>query len=163
MISPKISLAIATVFTILSGTVLPSHAERSCPLGFTSGLLGCEKVVKVTTIAMNTCTDPNFPNFVRRKGQDVCSKNNINIPFKGSLDNFNEGIDFVKPVADPVAKKKIEEELKRNPDLGFINPSVGGNFNSQRRKIFTTERVLFDSPKSKDYAEVTFHLLILSR
>jgi hypothetical protein len=161
-ISHKISLAIATVVTIISGTTLPSHADRSCPLGFTSGLLGCEKVVKVT-IERSTCPDPNFPKFSLRQFRDLCSKNNIDIPFKGSLANFNEGIDFVNPVADPVAKKKVEEELKQKSDLGFTNPSVGGNSNSQRRDLITTERVLINHSKSSDYIEVTFHLVISSR
>jgi hypothetical protein len=162
MNSRKLSLALATVVTIISGTVLPSHADRSCPLGFTSGFLGCEKVVKVT-IERSTCPDPNFPKLIYRQSQDVCSKNNIEIPVKGSLANFNEGIDFVKPVADRVAKKKVEEELKKKSDLGFINPSVGGNSSSQRRDLITTERVLIDHSKVLDYIEVTFHLVISSR
>jgi hypothetical protein len=163
MILHKISLTIATVFTILSGTVLPSHAERSCPLGFTAGTIGCEKVVKVSI--ENKCTNLLFPRLNVRFDRDVCSKINVIIPSGTSLDNFNEGVDFINPVADPAAKKKATEKITRASDPGFINPSAGGASSSQRRTLSTSEKVLidYDSRSKRDYTELTFTIIILPK
>jgi hypothetical protein len=160
MNSRRISLAIATVVTILSGTTLPSHADRSCPLGFTAGEVGCQKVVKVTI--ENICTNLAFPRLNVRLGRDVCSKINVVIPDGTSLDNFNEGVDFINSVADPVAKKKATGKITREIDPGFINPSAGGASSRQRRTFSTSETVLidYDGSRRKDHTEIKFDLII---
>jgi hypothetical protein len=144
MNSRRISLAIATVVTILSGTTLPSHAQQqSCPLGFTAGEAGCQKVVKV--VVGNVCptgggafTYTVYPG----AGLDRC-------------DSFP-----MPPIADPIEKKKALRALTREIDPGFTNP---GNPSRQRKVAVVSERVLIDynSAKMRDSFEVTFEVVIL--
>jgi hypothetical protein len=155
MNSRRISLAIATVVTIFSGTTLPSHADRSCPLGFTAGSLGCQKVVKVTI--ENICTDREFirnKNFRHdiRVGQDLCRKDN---PVLG----VSQG-NIINSVANPIAKQKAMEKLTREIDPGFTNP---GTPSKQRKVVATSEQVLidYDNTTKQDYTEIIFEIVIL--
>jgi hypothetical protein len=153
MNSHKISLAIATVVTIISGTTLPSHADRSCPLGFTSGEVGCQKVLNA--IIQNTCANGKFNNI--RVGRDTCEINSV-------VGNSNNPI---YSVADPRAKRnavekltKEVEKLTREIDTGFTNP---GTPSKQRKVVTTSEKLLidYDSPTKQDYTEITFNIIIL--
>jgi hypothetical protein len=141
MISHKISLAIATVFTILSGTVLPSHADRSCPLGFTSGLVGCEKVVKVTS--KNICPNKTFRLDIR-VGLDRCIDNTVNIQ---------------SSIEDKSAKYNAVEKIRREIDPGFTNP---GDLSRQPKVIVVSRQLLIDhdSMTKQDYTEITFNIII---
>ena len=149
MNSRKISSIIATVVTILSGTTLPSHADRSCPLGFTSaGAMGCQKVVKVNI--QNICPDRRF-RLDLRVGTDLCRRDT----FAG----ISQG-DITNSVADPRAKVIAVEKLTRDPDPGFTNPGAPIR---QRKVVVTSERVLIDhdSMTKQDYTEITFDVIIL--
>jgi hypothetical protein len=144
-ISRKISLAIATVVTILSGTILPSHADRSCPLGFTPGLAGCQKVVKVTI--ENVCATPKFRRLDLLVGRDLCRKK-------------DNPLDVIDSVTDKSAKYEAAEKIKREIDPGFTNPGVP----NKQRKVFTkSEKILIDhdSITKQDYTEITFDVIIL--
>jgi hypothetical protein len=152
MNSRRISLAIATVVTILSGTTLPSHADRSCPLGFTSsGAIGCVKVVKVTI--ENSCpriSDRQFRHEIR-VGRDRCRKDTVL--------GISQG-DIIDSVADPRAKQNALDKLTREIDPGFTNP---GAPSKQRKVVVTSDRVLidYDSTTKQDYTEITFDVIIL--
>ncbi|WP_310485303.1 hypothetical protein [Chamaesiphon sp. VAR_48_metabat_403] len=154
MNSRRISLAVATVFTILSGTALPSHADRSCPLGFTAGSMGCQKVLKVKI--ENVCPDRRF-RLDLRVGRDLCRKDN---PVLG----ISQG-DIINSVGDPRTKQKATEEITREAEqltraigTGFTNSTPG-----KYPKIVTSERVLIDhvSMTKQDYTEITFDVIIL--
>jgi hypothetical protein len=146
MNSRRISLALATVVTILSGTTLPSHADRSCPLGFTSaGSVGCQKVVKVTI--ENICLKG------RRDilpGRDQCRTRDNN--------SFLGGENITSSEADPKAKQEALEKLIREPDSGFTNPGAPIR---QRRVVATSEKILIDYDKRRDFSEITFDVIIL--
>jgi hypothetical protein len=153
MNSRRISLAIATVVTILSVTALPSHADRSCPLGFTAGEVGCQKVLNA--IIQNTCANGKFNNI--RVGRDTCEINSV-------VGNSNNPI---YSVADPRAKRnavekltKEVEKLTREIDPGFTNP---GTPSKQRKVVTTSEKLLidYDSPTKQDYTEIIFAIVIL--
>lgn len=151
MNSRKIPLILATVFTALSGTTLPSRAERTCPLGFTSaGSMGCQKVVKVTI--ENVCIARKTFRLDTRVGSDLCIKNNHGL-------GFSQG-DFTNSVVDPIVKQNAMDKLTREIDPGFTNPGVP----SKQRKVFTTsERVLIDhdGTTKQDYTEITVTITIL--
>ncbi len=142
MNSRKLSLALATVATILSGTVLPSHAAPSpskgvvCRAGFTGEIAAnaftCMKIVPV--LIENICTNPQFPKLnlrakdpsntnpedFNKNGRDLCSKANATIVTGGPLTGLNRGRDFVPSVPDRNAKRKAEERLERGFTLGRV-------------------------------------------
>jgi hypothetical protein len=153
MNSRRISLAIATVITIFSGNTLPSHADRSCPLGFTAGEIGCQKVLKATV--QNTCANGRFNNI--RVGRDTCEINSV----VGNSQNPTYS------VADPRAKwnaveklTKEAEKLTREIDPGFTNP---GTPSKQRKVVTTSEKLLIDhdSATKQDHTEIIFEIVIL--
>ncbi len=136
------SLTLATVVTIFSGSTLPSHADRSCPLGFSAGSMGCQKVVKVTI--KNICPGPRFMP-TPRAGQDRCDSS-------GSFINYSAG--------DPNAKQHAVEKHTKDPDPGFTNPGAPIR---QRKVVVTSEKVLIDhdSMTNRDYTEITLDIIIL--
>lgn len=132
MNSHKLSLALVTVATILSVSILHSHASPSkgviCTTGFTGesvdGGFRCKKVVPV--LIANICTNPQFPklnirakvpsgtpNDFNKNGRDVCSKANATIPAMGPLIGLTEGSDFLRSLPNPNAKRRAEEILEQ--------------------------------------------------
>jgi hypothetical protein len=143
MNSRKLSLALATVATILSGNILPSHAAPSpskgfvCPTGFTGevidGAFRCKRVTRV--LIENICTNPQFPKLnlrakdpsniinpgdFNKNGRDLCSRANASIPATGPLTGLNPGRDFVPSVPDPAARRRADERLEQ----GFVRGQV---------------------------------------
>jgi hypothetical protein len=162
MASHKISLAFTTFLTILNGIIPPSHAESSCPLGFTNKRIGtvsrCAKEVSFSI--KNTCADQQFPKLRLRDGIDLCSKNDFLITVFGPLTG-REGVDFIKSIPDPEAKNKAEKKLRQESDSGFINPSVGGISGSQRQVFFTDQTVVIDGSRFiEDITIVKFNIII---
>ncbi len=177
MNSRKLSLALATVATIVSGNVLPSHAAPSpskgfvCPAGFTGEIADkafiCKRVARV--LIENVCTNSQFPRLNLRVGRDVCSKENTTIPATGALTGLTIGKDFVNSVPDPEARKKAEERLeqgfvrgqvqlpslaqKRQPE---ILPRIAAN---EREAIFAGREILIDDAGDiDDHTRVTFNV-----
>ncbi|WP_310485302.1 hypothetical protein [Chamaesiphon sp. VAR_48_metabat_403] len=135
MNSRKLSLALATVATIVSSNVLPSHAAPSpskgfvCPAGFRGEVVDkaflCKRRVRV--LIDNICTNSQFPKLnlrakdpsnnnpsdVNTNGRDVCSKANATIVTGGPLTGLNLNRDFVPSRPDPEAKRKAEEKLEQ--------------------------------------------------
>jgi hypothetical protein len=177
MNSRKLSLALATIATILSGSVLPSHAIPSpskgfvCPSGFTgevvSGAFRCKQVVPI--LIENICTNSQFPQLNLRVGRDLCSKRNSNIPATGALTGLNPGRDFVESVPDPQARRRAEERLEQ----GFVSGRIALPPLAQRRQptlvtripasereaVFVSQRVLIDDAgNSDDHTLVIFNV-----
>jgi hypothetical protein len=182
MNSRKISLALATVITILSGTVLPSNAQSSprkgvvCPKGYDGRstenvVFRCSK--QVTVLIENICTNPQFPKLNLRVGKDLCSKNNATIAATGALDGLNEGRDFVKSVPDPDAIKKAEERLEQGfasgrlalPPLVTKRPAVTLSRDipaGQREAVVITKRIAVDDAGDiDDHTNVFFDVFVL--
>jgi hypothetical protein len=177
MNSRNVSLALATIATILGGSILPSHAAPSpskgfvCPSGFTGevvdGAFRCKRVTRV--LIENVCTNPQFPKLNLRVGRDVCSKENTTIPATGALTGLTLGKDFVNSVADPEARKKAEERLEQGfvrgqvqlPSLAQrrqpeILPKIAAN---EREAIFAGREVLIDDAGDiDDHTRVTFNV-----
>jgi hypothetical protein len=147
MNSRGISLALATVVTILSGTTLPSHADRSCPLGFTAGDLGCQKVLKERIL--HTCGGRYL---AIKMGRDLCE----NSPGEGF------GPNNVYSVADPGTKRRVIiklTNLTKEIDPGFGSPGTP----SKQRKVLTSENVVLDdnSTRQQDYTDIVYTVVIL--
>jgi hypothetical protein len=177
MNSRKLSLALATVATILSGNVLPSHAAPSpskgfvCPTGFTGevvdGAFRCKRVTRV--LIENICTNPQFPKLNLRVGRDLCSRANASIPATGPLTGLNPGRDFVDSVPDPAAKRRAEERLEQGFVRGQVQlPSLAQKRQpeilpriaaSEREAVFVSEQILIDDAGDiDDHTRVTFNL-----
>jgi hypothetical protein len=148
MNSREISLTIATVFTIFSRTVLPSHANQSCPLGFTSaGAMGCQKVVKVKI--KNICAS-QLDTLDIRVGRDLCRRGN------GNGDIGQPGITYSVP--SPETLRDTTEKLTKDPDPGFTNPGAPIR---QRRVVLTSGKVVIDCINMRqDCTEITFDVII---
>jgi hypothetical protein len=142
MNSRRISLALATVITVFSGTTLPSHADRSCPLGFTAGEAGCQRVVKV--VVKNVCPAGG-------------AAFTLTVDARAGLDRCDSSP--MAPVPDPIEKKKVLIELTREIDPGFTNP---GNPSRKRKVVVASERLLLDynNTTMQDSFEVTFVVII---
>jgi hypothetical protein len=153
MNSRKLSLALATVFTILSGTALPSQAQsnRSCPLGFTAGEIGCQRVLKERIL--HTCDRVRY--LAIHLGRDICEA----FPGEGSSPNN------VYSEASPRTKSSVIEKLTKLTKLTKeIDPGFGypGTPNRQR-KVLTSENVVLDdnSTRRQDYTDIVFTVVIL--
>ena len=175
MNSRKLSLALATVATILSGSVLPSHAAPSpskgvvCLAGFrgesVDGGFRCKRIVRV--LIENVCPNPQFPklnlrakapsntapNDFNTNGRDVCSSANATIPATGSLSGLNLGRDFTPSRSDPEARRKAEERLEQAFRLGQVAVPVLG----QRRQPEIVPQLL---PTEREAVFVSQEVLI---
>jgi hypothetical protein len=154
MNSHRISLALATVFTILSGTVLPStaQADRSCPLGYTDGVAGCQKVLKERIFH-----DCNYLGgyLAIHIGRDICEA----FPGEGFHRNSQ---DNVYSEANPRKKSAVIAKLTKltkEIDPGFGSPGTP----SRQRKVLTSENVVFDddSTRKQDYTDIVFTVVII--
>ena len=177
MNSRKLSLALATVATILSGSVLPSHAAPSpskgvvCLAGFrgesVDGGFRCKRIVPV--LIDHICTNPQFPKLNLRVGRDLCSGANTTIDATGPLTGLNLGRDYVNSIEDPEARTKAEEKLEQGFLLGQVQlpslarkrqpvilPRIAAN---EREADFVRREVLIDDDGDiDDNTRVTFNV-----
>jgi hypothetical protein len=177
MNSRKLSLALATVATILSGNVLPSHAAPSpskgfvCPSGFTGeivdGAFRCKRVARV--LIENICNNPQFPKLNLRVGRDLCSKANATIPATGALTGLTPGRDFVNSFPDPNARRTAEQRLEQGFVRGQVQlPSLAQKRQpeilprivaSEREAVFVSQQILIDDAGDiDDHTRVTFNV-----